>query len=264
MVPLSYLMADKINFKTENSVATLQLNNPEKLNALTPEMLRGIDEHLDTIDEEENIYVIVITGTGTKSFSSGLDISEFSGSIDESQNLYNETMEKIQRFAYPTIAMINGDAIGGGIDLATCCDVRISANDCQFALTPAKLGIIYIERGLKQLVDIIGPSKTKEMIYTAEHFSAEQAYEMGLINRVAERKKLEETTYDIANEISSKAPLSLKGTKLLVQAILDKRKFSTGELQWIRQLKLEARESEDHKEGLEAISEKRSPEFKGR
>jgi methylmalonyl-CoA decarboxylase len=170
----------------------------------------------------------------------------------------------IERYTYPVIAMINGDTYGGAMEIIAACDVRIGVEGARFGITPAKIGLVYGGQAINRIMNIIGPAKTKEMLFTANAIHADLAAEIGLLNYVVERQELEDRTYDIAEDIAGNAPLSLRAMKEIIDALLDKRRLSEVEVKWIQQLRDEAFASEDHQEGVQAFDEERQPEFRDR
>lgn len=258
-------MSGTVNVRTDGLVRTVEIDNPDKRNALTPSMLDTIAETFDGLDDSD-VRVAVLTATGTESFSAGFDISQFDEGLspDETERSFGNAVNSIYECDYPTIAMINGDVIGGGVEVVAACDLRISVEDARYGITPAKLGIIYTDRGVHHFLNGVGAMNTKELLFTADLVGAERVDEMGLLTRLVPREELEETTYDLAENIAGNAPLSLKGMKKVVRAILDKRKLTDAERRWVRGLREEAYDSRDHAEAKEAFAEGRTPEFEGR
>jgi methylmalonyl-CoA decarboxylase len=256
-------MSENVRFERDGAVCTLRLDRPEKRNALSPTMLSAMIEGIESI-EDQDVRTLVVTGTGT-AFSAGFDINEFTGdSREEGQELFDRAVRKLADFDYPTLAMINGDAIGGAVELITACDIRVGVKEARFGITPARLGIIYGGRGITQFVDVIGSANTKELLFTAELVDADRAKEMDLLNHLVTESELEERTYELADSIASNAPLSLKGMKKIIHAVLEKRSLTEVEQEWVDRLQQEAFESQDHKEAVTAFDEGRDPEFEGR
>lgn len=257
-------MSENVRFKCDGAVCTLRIDRPEKRNALSPAMLSAIVDGIESLEGDDDVRTLVVTGTG-RAFSAGFDIDEFAGdSREEGQALFDRAVRALTDFSYPTLAMINGDAIGGAVELITACDVRFGVPEARFGITPAKLGIIYGDRGVGRFVDVMGPANTKELLFTGDLVDAGRAKEMGLLNHLVEAEELEERTYGMAERISTNAPLSLKGMKKVVHAVLDKRSLTDTEQEWIERLVQEAFESRDHEEAVAAFAEGRDPEFEGR
>lgn len=256
-------MSENVRFERDGAVCTLRVDRREKRNALSPAMLSTIVDGLESLDGGDDVRALVVTGTG-RAFSAGFDIDEFAGdSREEGQALFDRAVRELGEFSYPTLAMINGDAIGGAVELVAACDIRFGVTGARFGITPAKLGIIYGDRGITSFVDVMGPANTKELLFTGDLVDAERANEMGLLNHLVEEDELEERTYAMADRIASNAPLSLKGMKKIVHAVLEKRSLTDAERAWVERLEREAFESRDHEEAVEAFADDRDPEFEG-
>src|SRR6202040_1900680 len=184
------VQTDKMLSRKEGHVGYVIFNNPERRNAVSLEMWEATVRILDDFGNDNDIRVVVLTGAGDKAFVSGADISKFESerANEEAQARYNEMVAKandsLYEFPKPTIAMIRGYCIGGGLGLAVCCDLRIASDNSRFAIPAAKLGLGYGFPGIKRLSDLVGPSFTKEIFYTARQFDAAEAQAMGLVNRV--------------------------------------------------------------------------------
>jgi len=170
----------------------------------------------------------------------------------------------IINYPFPVIAMLNGYAFGGACDLAIACDLRIAADDIQMGMVPARLGMVYFPDGIQRFIRTIGWPNTKEMFFTARRYKADQLQAMGLVNYLTPREDLETFTYGLAGEIAQNAPLSLKGTKRIMNLIAPSESLDAPALEEARQLIEEALASRDLKEGQAAFLEKRKPLFKGK
>lgn len=247
------------------AVATIVLNRPQKRNAFTPDMWIALTGLLEQLEADEQTKIVVIRGVDDTAFAAGADISEFltNRSSAEKAKAYNErsmeAVDRLHRFPKPTIAMIQKYAVGGGLDIALSCDFRFSAKDGIFAITPAKLGIVYNLTSTKRLVDLVGPSKAKEILYTAGSLDAAEAYRIGLVDRLYESSEIAEKTYEFARLLAERSQVSIRGTKQMVQAILDGH---TEEDEKIAQLVLQSFDSDDYREGVQAFLEKRKPHFR--
>src|ERR1700684_2366245 len=217
---------DKMLSRKEGGVGIVTFNNPERHNAVSLEMWEAPTSMLNGFAADPDVRVVVLTGAGGKAFVSGADISKFGSerSTIEAVHAYNTktdaTYASIAEFPKPTIAMIQGYCIGGGLGLATCCDLRIASDNSRFAVPAAKLGLGYGYTGLKRLVDVVGPSFAKEIFYTARQFDAEEARIMGLVNRVVPAAELETYVKGVTDMISANAPLTIKAVKFTVGEIL--------------------------------------------
>ncbi|WP_280768672.1 enoyl-CoA hydratase-related protein [Salipaludibacillus daqingensis] len=249
----------------KDGIGKLTLNRPEAANALSKVMLEEIVHQLETWKEDPSIRVLLITGAGEKVFSAGADLKERAGmdesNVREAVALIRTMIQKIHHFPKPVIAAINGAAIGGGLELALACDLRIASENANFSLTETSLGIIPGGGGTQTLPRVIGVHKAKEMIYTGRNLTATEALQTGLLLRVTYRKELLDVGMDLAYEISQRAPIAITQAK---QAI--NRGMET-DLDHGLQLETEAYEkvipTKDRLEGLAAFKEKRAPEFKG-
>jgi len=248
------------------AVCTITFNRPEKRNLLTPTILIGLSSELKRLEKEDKVRCVVLRGAGDKAFSSGYDISAI-GQNDmikhhEGDHPLGKALRTIESFPYPVIAMMNGHAFGAGLEVAVTCDIRVTVDDCLFGMPPAKLGVVYSYTGMKKFLDLIGPGYTKELFLIGRPISSERATEIGLVNFMVSRENIEEFTYEMANEISENAPLSLKTLKQITN-VLAKNELSAEDEKLIRAMTLEVQNSQDYKEGQKAFSEKRKPEFKG-
>ncbi len=258
---------DKMLWRREGHVGTIIFNNPEKLNAVSLEMWGATAEILEAFASDNDVRVVVLTGAGGKAFVSGADISRFENerATLEAQARYNAIVERlygtIHDFSKPIIAMIRGYCIGGGLGLAIACDLRICSENSTFALPAAKLGLGYGYAGIKRFVDTIGPAFTKEIFFTAKQFSAREAYEMGLVNRVVVEAELEAAVRDYADTIGNNAPLTLKASKYAVLQAVEAE--SKRNLERSAELVKQCFASQDYIEGRRAFMEKRKPVFTG-
>jgi enoyl-CoA hydratase/carnithine racemase len=259
---------DKMLSRKEGSIGYLTFNNPERHNAVSLEMWEAAADYLEAFRSDDNIRVVVVTGAGGKAFVSGADISKFEQerSSQESVERYNAAVDRANdafyRFPKPTIAMIRGYCIGGGLGLALCCDMRICTEGSKFAVPAAKLGLGYGYGGLKKLVDLVGPSYAKEIFYTARQFTAAEAQMMGLVNRVLPDGELEGYVRSYAEMIAGHAPLTVDSVKFIVeQAMTDE---AQRDLERCEALVQACFASNDYIEGRKAFMEKRKPVFTGR
>jgi enoyl-CoA hydratase/carnithine racemase len=185
---------EKILSRTDGRVGYIVFNNPERHNAMSLDMWAASSRILEQYAGDENVRVVVLQGAGGKAFVSGADISKFESerATLEATKHYNVTVEKaysaIEDFPKPTIAMIEGYCIGGGLGLAVCCDLRICSENSRFAVPAAKLGLGYSFAGLRRLINLVGPAFAREIFYTARQFNAEEARIMGLVNRVVPQR----------------------------------------------------------------------------
>ncbi|GAB4230179.1 MAG: enoyl-CoA hydratase [Methyloligellaceae bacterium] len=259
---------DKLIGAREGSVATITFNNPAKHNAVSLDMWEAMDGLLAAYESDPDVRVLVVTGAGGKAFVSGADISKFESerATREAVAQYNRTAqgayERLYRFPKPTIAKIRGYCIGGGVNLAACCDLRYCTQGSRFAIPAARLGLGYGYAGLKKLVEIIGVSRALEMFYTARQFSSEEAFQMGLVNGVAADDALDGFIDELTQRISANAPLTIATIKRAAREI--SRDPDERDLAAVEAMVQACFESEDYVEGRRAFMEKRKPAFKGR
>ena len=259
--------SEKMLSRKEGSVGYVIFNNPERHNAVSLDMWQAAGEMLDDFREDSNIKVVVVTGNGGKAFVSGADISRFEKerSNEDAVKHYNKVVEKsyaaFHEFPKPVIAMIRGYCIGGGMGLATCCDIRIATEGSKFAVPAAKLGLGYAYPGLKRLVDVVGPSFAMEIFYTARQFTAAEALAMGLVNRVVPDGELESYVQNYADIIAGNAPLTIKAVKAVVSEMM--KDESNRDLDRAQAAVDACFKSRDYEEGRKAFMEKRKPVFTG-
>ena len=258
---------DKMLSRKEGGVGIVTFNNPERHNAVSLEMWEATKTILDDFVADGDIRVVVLTGAGGKAFVSGADISKFESerATLEAVRSYNAksdaTYTGIAEFPKPTIAMISGYCIGGGLGLATCCDLRICTDNSRFAVPAAKLGLGYGYNGLKRLVDIVGPAFAKEIFYTARQFDAQEVAAMGLVNRVVPKDELETYVKSITDMICANAPLTIRAVKYTVGEVV--KEDSKRNLARSAELVEACFKSRDYTEGRTAFMEKRKPVFTG-
>ncbi len=258
---------EKMLSRKEGGVGYLTFNNPERHNAVSLEMWEAASGILADFAADKAIRVVVLTGAGGKAFVSGADISKFESERSNKENIdrYNVAVDKantaVYEFPKPTIAMIRGYCIGGGVGLALCCDLRICSDNSKFGVPAAKLGLGYGFTGIKKLVDVVGPSFAKEIFYTARQFTALEALAMGLVNRMLPEGELDKYVKDYADTISGNAPMTVDAVKFIVGEVV--KPESKRNLQKCADLVAACFASKDYIEGRKAFMEKRKPAFTG-
>jgi enoyl-CoA hydratase/carnithine racemase len=257
---------DKMLARKEGSVGYVTFNNPERHNAVSLDMWEAAASFLDEFKNDKSIRVVVVTGAGGKAFVSGADISKFEDerASKQASDRYNEAVDRAYAAFYdfpkPTIAMIRGYCIGGGMGLALSCDLRICTEGSKFAVPAAKLSIGYRYAGLKKLVDVVGPSFAKEIFYTARQFTAAEALAMGLVNRMLPDGELEAYVKDYAETIAGNAPLAVDSVKFIVGEIVSE---GPPDLDKAEAMVQACFASNDFIEGRKAFMETRKPKFTG-
>jgi len=260
---------EDILFERKDKIGVLTINRPEKRNSLSPDMFLNIEAILTELSQNDEIRSVIIRGSDDRMFSSGYDISSIPTEKKEVVEIFSKEnplergMQSILNFSYPVIAMLNGHAIGAGCELSLCCDIRIARDDIRMGMPPAKLGVLYLPNGLRRFVQTIGISNTKEMFFTGKLYEKQRLKELGLVDYLVPRDDLEQFTFDIANVIASNAPLSLKGTKRMLNLITKTPSLNRADLEESQNLLYEGYCSADLKEGQKAFMEKRKPTFTG-
>jgi enoyl-CoA hydratase/carnithine racemase len=259
---------DKMLSRKEGSIGHLIFNNPARHNAVSLDMWEAAGSILDDFVKDDAIRLVVLSGAGGKAFISGADISKFESerSSKEAIDRYNVVVDQaygaIYDFPKPTIAMIRGYCIGGGVGLALCCDLRICSDNSKFAVPAAKLGLGYGFKGINKLVDVVGPSFAKEIFFTARQFTAQEARDMGLVNRVVPQDELEAYVRGYAEMIAGNAPLTVNSVKYIIGEAV--KSASERDLKKCADLVAQCFASGDYTEGRKAFMEKRKPVFMGK
>jgi len=245
-------------------IATIYINRPEKRNALNYDMWWKLIELTKNCERDKEVKVIIYRGVDGSAFSAGADISEFETLryTAEGASKYNqaeiEAEKAIMESTKPTIAMIQGFCVGGGCEIAIACDFRFSDQNGRFGIPPAKLGHVFDLSGTKNLVDLVGPAKAKDILFTGRLLDAEEALRIGLIDRIYNTEEIVEKTYKYAKTITRNAQFSVRGSKFIVKKILEGLTESNEE---VAQLVLDSFETDDYKEGVKSFLEKRKPNF---
>ncbi|HJU16092.1 MAG TPA: enoyl-CoA hydratase [Stellaceae bacterium] len=261
-------LTNKMIAKKDGAIGHLIFNNPARRNAVSLEMWEAVQSILDDFERDEGVRVIVVSGAGGRAFVSGADISEFAEkrASAEAAEAYSRISEaaraRLEATPKPTIAMIRGYCIGGGVGTALACDLRIAAEGARFGIPAAKLGLGYAYDGIRRLIDLVGPAAAREIFYTARQFSAEEALRMGLVNQVVAEDRLEDYVNEYCGMIAENAPLTLRAVKTIVrEAVKDE---SERDLALCRRVVDDCFRSRDYTEGRTAFMEKRKPNFQGK
>jgi enoyl-CoA hydratase/carnithine racemase len=261
--PSERMIAEK-----DGAIGWMVFNNPARRNAISLDMWQAIPAVLDAFEHDPEIRVVVLKGAGDQAFISGADISQFERQRSSPETIAHydkfaeEAGSKLQGTRKPTIAMIHGFCIGGGLGVALQCDLRIAAETARFAIPAARLGLGYRWSGVKKLVDIVGPAHAKEIFFTARQFTAAEALGMGLVNRVLPAGELEPYVRQYCALMAENAPLTIEAVKGVVQEL--QRPGAEIDRRHCENLVARCFESEDYIEGRRAFMEKRKPVFAGK
>lgn len=255
-------MTDQLKLERRGVVSTVILNNPSRRNALSMEMWAALPEILfEAVDAETR--VLVLRGAEGH-FCAGADINDVAGSLADAgvENGYRERNARAEatlaNFARPTIAAIEGNCVGGGVQLAVACDIRIATSSATFGITPSKLGVTYPPLALLRIASLIGPSQTKRLIYTAELFSAQTALDLGLIDLVVTEEEFEAAVAELADTMASKSLLTQLATKALIDESVLHASPDKASIDYWEDI---AREASDLAEGVAAFRDRRAPQF---
>jgi enoyl-CoA hydratase len=260
--------SERMIAQKDGAIGWMIFNNPERRNALSLDMWQAMPVILEHFDRDPEVRVIVLRGAGDKAFISGADISQFEKQRSSPETIaqYDAIAEvanaRLQHIRKPTIAMIHGFCIGGGVGVALQCDLRIAADTARFGVPAARLGLGYRWAGVKRLVDLVGPSFAKEIFFTARHFSAAEALAMGLINRALPEAELEAYVRNYCALIADNAPLTMEAVKGVVGELA--KPHAEIDRDQCEALVARCFDSQDYVEGRRAFMEKRKPVFAGR
>lgn len=261
------LATDKMLAHKEGAVGHMVFNNPDKHNAVSLDMWDAVEAILDDFERDEAVRVIVLSGAGGKAFVSGADISKFEnerGSM-EAVLSYNERIKgvygRVEAFPKPTIAMIDGYCLGGGLNLAVCCDLRFCSAKSQFGMPAAKLALGYPFPAIRRLIAVVGLGPAKDLMFSARRIDAEEALRIGLAQKVLAEDELESFVSDYAGRVAANAPLTVKAMKFIAGEVMKDPKER--DLELCDKMVAACFASQDYVEGRRAFMDKRKPDFKG-
>jgi enoyl-CoA hydratase/carnithine racemase len=256
-------MADEVLISAQDGIATVTLNRPDKRNAINSALLAALRAAFDELETRPDVRVVVVRGAGP-AFCSGMDLREMEerrGEPADPEAGLIPVLQRVERSRQPTIALLHGDALAGGCELALHCDLRVAADGARLGMPLARIGLVVPFPLGQKLVEILGPAHTRELLLTGRPVDARRAWEIGMVHQVVSQPEVETATYALARSIAGNAPLSLQGMKAVIQRAVSLR-------EGIRHDDLDdfanrARTSVDASEGRRAMLEKRRPVFRG-
>jgi len=260
--------AARVDCRIDEYVARVIINHPRRRNAVTYAMWQTFGDVLDKVIDDTKVRVVILSGEGEQAFSAGNDISEFGQWRDDPAKLaqYDARSGRVYRLLRscekPIVALIRGVCVGGGLELALLCDLRVAAENARFGITPAKLGLGYKLDDIQLVVDAIGANNAKLLLFTGRLFSAAEAANLGLINQVAPLIEVEAEVDALAEEIAHNAPLTVRELKVAIGEAL--KQEGARDRARVQALVDACHDSEDFQEGQKAFKDKRNPQFRGR
>jgi len=256
-----------LSVEKRGAVGWIVFDQPARRNAINGAMWRGIAPAMARFDADAEVRCVAFRGAGTEAFSAGADISEFEGkrntqeSVGQYDGLLDEVLHAIQDSRKPSVAMIYGYCLGGGLEIALACDLRYAAASGQFGIPAAKLGLAYNVEGHKRLLETVGHARAREIMFLGRRYSADEALAMGLVHRVVPVEKLEELTNEVLQTLCDNAPLSIANSKTLIEEYV--KSEGAPDAARMRAAMERCARSEDYAEGRRAFMEKRKPRFRG-
>jgi enoyl-CoA hydratase len=259
---------ERVQAWTEGAALHIRFNQPAKHNALSVDMWQAVPPLLAQAEADDGIRLVVFSGAGEKAFVSGADISQFEDmraareAVKVYEALAEEALMAIYRCTKPTVACIRGYCIGGGVNVAISCDIRLAGEDAQFGIPAARLGLGYRLSALKNLVNLVGVGAAKDLFFTGRRIRAPEAKSLGLVTRVCPTGELDSLLAEYVTMLSANAPLTIRAGKRIMEEMLQDDADLDRDL--CKRLILDCFESEDYAEGRRAFMDKRTPVFRGK
>ena len=256
-----------VTYETDAPLATLTFNRPEARNAMTWDMYQALVDACERVDHDRDVRVLILRGAGGKAFVAGTDIAQFASFREPEDGLsyerrIDEVLDRIERVTKTTIALVQGVAAGGGCAIALTCDLRVATPESTFGIPIARtLGNCLSGATYGRMVDLLGPSRVKDMLLTGRFLDAAEAHAIGLVNRIETADNIERVVHEVARQIASNAPLTLRATKEMLRRIAVRRRLEAGDDQ---DLVTMCYASADFREGVAAFLAKRSPRWTGK
>jgi len=261
---MSALGVAGVGLQRDGRVATLTLAKPP-LNVLDLATLEALALGLAGLARDPQLDVLVVRGAGERAFCAGVAVQDHVGDrIGPAVAAFHGAIRTLRELPAVTMAVVHGHCLGGGLELALTCDLRIAAHGVKLGMPPAKLGLIYSHTGLQKFIDAVGPARTRELFFVGRNVDAERAEQIGLVNEVVQPDSINESAVALAAEIAGNAPVSLKGNKEIIGKLVTFRRLSETDEQNVIDLRLSSFGTHDFREGVRAFGEKRKPHWEGR
>ena len=261
------MSAGRLRSEKRGAVGWIVFDQPTKMNAINDAMWRAIPEAMARFDADREVRCVAFRGEGTQAFAAGADISQFEAirdgeaAVGEYDDLLDRVLHSIQDSRKPSVAMIHGFCMGGGLEVALACDLRYCGESAQFAIPAAKLGLAYNVEGHKRLLETVGHARAREIMFLGRRYGAQEALAMGLVHRVLPDGALETFVDGVLATLLENAPLAIANSKTILEEYVKSAGVPDGEA--MRAAMRRCAESEDYKEGRRAFMEKRKPRFNG-